>query len=78
MLGRAPKSPTSRGIVDVPGRVERIKQYVDQFAYQPERLDDLLDRSELQRLVAIRAQLTQVREEVQSLIDDFRERTGYK
>lgn len=78
MLGDAPKSPNSRGIANTSCRVERIKAYVELYRYRSAPVDNGLSEVELERLQAVRKRLSSLRQEVDSLVHDFRVRTGYK
>jgi len=71
-------SPQSRGIADVAQRIERIKAYVQHFDYRVRTLEERLDGQELEKLEAIQSLLQELREDVDTLIGDYRDRTGYK
>ena len=77
MLSDAPKSP-SRHVANVPERIEHIKAYVRQFDYEPEPIEAGMDKVERERLQAIRGRLASLRQEVDSLVSDFRRRTGFR
>ena len=78
MLGGAPKSPSSRGISNIPDRLVRIRAYAEQHGYESVQVEEGLNRAELKRLRSVREKLASVRQEVESLINDFRARTGYR
>ena len=78
MLGNTPKSPENRSVRDIPSRIARIRAYTELYSYRPDTEEDRLTSEERQRLRAIRDRLASVRQEVESLVDDFRERTGYR
>jgi hypothetical protein len=68
-------SPTSQETTDLDRRIERIKEYMRHFGYQPRRLKERLNEIELERLKAIRSRLLEIRNDVESLIEHFRART---
>jgi len=76
MMSETRWSPKSRGIRDVDQRVKRIKAYIQHFGYTPRSLEDRLDEHELERLATIRSGLQQVRKDFETLIEDYRTRTG--
>ena len=78
MLSGVPKSPSSRGIANMSWRIERIQAYVELYSYHSAPVDDGLSEVELERLQGVRKLLASLREEVDSLVQDFRVRTGYK
>ena len=78
MQSDAPKAPKRRGVANRLGRIERIRAYVEHHAYRSEPLEDGLSGDEVQRLRAIRERLDSLRQEVDSLVVDFRMRTGYQ
>ena len=78
MLSSAQWSPLSRGVVDVEQRLERIREYVRHYNYQPPPLSERLTSEEQERLELIRAKLTEARIDLEALIKDYRTRTGYK
>jgi hypothetical protein len=61
----------------VAGRVARIQAYVQQFGYRVRPLEERLDEGERERLARIQADLQRLRSEVDSLIADYRARTGH-
>ena len=78
MLGNTPKSLGNRGVRDIPRRIERIRAYTELYSYRPDTEEDRLSSEERRRLRDIRDRLASVRQEVESLVEDFRERTGYE
>ena len=76
--GPAPKSPTTLRRLDVEERIGRIERYVDDSGYTAVKNEHGMDESERKRLDAVRSELARVRAEVESLIRDFRKRTGLK
>ena len=76
MVSDVPKSPLNRGIPTIKQRVERIKSYIKASGYVAEPLAKGLTTSELQRLAQIRIRLDILRKETDSLIADYRSRTG--
>ena len=78
MLSDKPKSPLSRGIPDISERIRRIKEYVTAYQYAPTPLEQRLNESERSRLSGIQARLKALREEVDTLIADYRGRTGHR
>jgi len=78
MLGDYPKSPSTRGVSDVHGRIERIKAYAKQHDYRPAPIEAELNEAEQQRLNHIRNEIVSLRREVESLITDFKDRTGFR
>lgn len=69
-------SPVSRGATDVAERLQRLQAYVRHFGYQVLPLDRRLDEAEIDRLARIQSRLGELRQEVDSLIRDYRQRTG--
>lgn len=78
MRGDAPQSPTTRGIPDVERRIERIEAFRRENDYAVRLLESRLTREEWETLESIRSRLDTLRREVDKLITDFRERTGYR
>jgi len=78
MISSVKGSPQSRGIADVAQRIERIKAYVRHFGYEIQTLEERLGRQELEMLRNIQSRLQELREDVDTLIGDYRTRTGYK
>ena len=78
MTSSAKGSPQSRGIADVPQRVERIREYVEHYNYEVRSMSERLSAQELERLEEIRSRLADLRRDVDALISDYRERTGNK
>ena len=76
MSGHAQGSPQSRGVGDVTERIQRIQAYVQHFGYRVNPLEERLDEAELDRLAEIRLRLAELRQEVDALIRDYRQRTG--
>lgn len=77
MRGSAPKSPTTQNVPDVEERIGRIMEYVAAFGYVAVANEQGLIESELRRLKAVRSELATLRTEIESLVRDYRERTGY-
>jgi hypothetical protein len=77
-LGPAPGSPQSRGISDVGQRLEKIRQYVARYGYQPRTPDQRLNAEELRQFEVLRADLSRVRKDFDELIADFRKRSGLR
>ena len=75
MTGDTPLSPKSRGIEDIDKRIEHIHNYVRHSGYVPQSLEDRLDERELERLFIIRSKLREVRDDIETLISDYRART---
>ena len=71
-------SPQSRGIADVPRRVEHIQEYVKHYNYEVRSMRERLSPQELERLEEIRSRLADLRKDVDALIGDYRERTESK
>ena len=69
-------SPKSRGVPDVEARIAAIQAYVTHYGYQVIALEQRLTPDELKRLREIREDLSEVRNKIEGLIADFRERTG--
>lgn len=78
MVHSAQGSPTSRGVVDVAERLQRIQAYVRRAGYKVRPLEQRLDEVEIDRLARIQSQLGELRQEVDSLIRDYRQRTGHR
>ncbi len=74
MNSDAPLSPKSRGIKDIDRRIERIHNYVRHFNYTPKLLEDRLDGGEMERLHIIRTKLLEIRDDIETLISDYRTR----
>jgi hypothetical protein len=72
----APESPKSRGAGDIDHKVERIKTYIQRFSYIPRNLEKRLDKHELENLATIRSRLQKLRRDIETLIKDYRARTG--
>jgi hypothetical protein len=77
MTSDAEHSPKSRGVKDVAQRIARIKEYVGYFPYRVRPLYERLSEQERKRFGEIECKLQEVREEVDALITDYRDRTGY-
>jgi hypothetical protein len=78
MLGSTLKSPSSRGVSNVSDRIARIRAYAEQHGYESAQVEAGLNRAERERLRSVRDQLALLRQEVESLVNDFRARTGYR
>ena len=76
MISSVKGSPQSRGITDVAQRIERIKAYVQRFDYRVRTLEERLDGQELERLRSVQSRLQELRKDVDTLIADYRTRTG--
>ena len=72
MVSDVPSSPNSRGVSDVKKRLRRVEAYVQHFGYITLPLDKRLSSREFDRLEKIRARLQALRQEVDSLISDYR------
>jgi len=70
-------SPASRGVIDVAERLESIQCYVSHFGYKVHPLEQRLDERELDRLVVLQSRLSELRQEADALIRDYRIRTGH-
>ena len=57
-------------------RIELVKEYMRHFDYQPSSLESRLDSSELESLQKIRHNLSEIRSNIESLIESYRARTG--
>lgn len=77
MTGDAPRSPKSRGVLNVESRVRRIREYVRHYGYEVLPLDERLDKSERDELQEIRERVAADRERLENLISNYRERTGH-
>ena len=78
MFSDAPDSPRTRLVPNLSQRRARIMAYIERFGYEPEPEEDILNRVERERLQAIRGRLASLRQEVDSLVSDFRRRTGFR
>ena len=76
MRSDAKWSPASRGVPDIEGRLARLRSYVDAFGYSPRTLEERLDERERAALASIRVRLQEIRQEIDALIAQYRERTG--
>lgn len=70
----APKSPKSRGVKDIDQRIEHIKAYMQHYGYSPRNLEDRLNEDEKNRLKLVRSKLIEVREDIETLVNDYRAR----
>ena len=78
MVGETPKSPRSRGVTDVKARIDHLKAYVAAYGYMATPVEAGLTRPELDRLTNVRGKLAALRDEIDSLVRDYRDRTGYR
>ena len=76
MISDAKQSPRSRGVGDIEDRIDLIRVYVHHYGYRVRTLDERLNEEERERLVGIQSDLQALRDEVDSLIEDYRARTG--
>ena len=76
MRGTSAKSPETRGIHDVDGRIRRLEGIVQAFGYVPTVLEKRLNADELARLRGIRDDLDRLRTEVDSFIESYKKRVG--
>lgn len=76
MKSSSPKSPLSRGVVDIDLRVARLVTHQTRYSYVPVSLDDRLTRDERDRLAAIREKARALRAEVEGLIADHQARVS--
>jgi hypothetical protein len=74
MTGDAPRSPLSRGVLDIESRVERIREYVRHHNYVVISLIKRLDRRESDELQEIRERMADNRRRLELLIADHRAR----
>ena len=74
MTGDAPRSPLSRGVLDIESRVERIREYVRHHNYVVISLIERLDRRESDELKEIRERMADNRRRLELLIADHRAR----
>ncbi len=76
MSSTLPKSPSSQGTPNVKDRIKHIEAYTTTFGYICKPLNQRLTRTEQERRTDLLRRLNGLREEVNSLIRDYRERTG--
>ena len=76
MRGTSAKSPETRGVHDVDGRIRRLEKYGQAFGYVPTVLEKRLNANELAKLSGIRDDLTRLRTDVDSLIESYKTRVG--
>lgn len=76
MFSDANYSPKTLGTSDLEERFKRIKDYVKYYDFSPRTLEDRLTNEELERLNVIKGSAARLREEVEELIEDYRERTS--
>lgn len=76
MVSGAQWSPATRQVGDVQQRAERISAYMQHFGYAPRMLEHRLEEDEASRVAQIRSVLHGVRQEMDSVIADYRARTG--
>jgi len=77
MQSSVPKSPLSRGTANISRRIKHIRAYVKLYRYRSKPIEDGLIGVELERLKTVRERLASLRQEVDSLVGDFRARTGF-
>ena len=78
MHSDTPKSPRGQKVANVAERIEHIRAYVREFDYEPASIEAGMDEVERERLRAIRGRLASLRQEVDSLVSDFRRRTLFR
>ncbi len=76
MQSTAPGSPTTRGVPDVPQRMQRIQEYQATFGYHVRSLGTRLTSDEQSRLEEIRSKASDLRNELSRLIVGYQARTG--
>ena len=76
MRGGSAKSPKKRKVRDLEDRIQRLDAYMQAFGYVPIPLEKRLDPDELASLSRIRKDLTQLRDDVDTLIKSYRTRMG--
>jgi hypothetical protein len=76
MSSSAAGSPKSRGVGDIAERISRIQACARHFDYTVCPLEQRLSEQENERLAQIRSRLAELRQEIDALIRDYRERTG--
>lgn len=69
-------SPKTRDVPDLQGRIRHIKLYVENHSYAPKPFEHRLLPVEAKRLTEIRSYLQQLRTDLESLIEAYRQRTG--
>ncbi len=65
-----------RGVTDAAERLQRIREYMLEFGYQPATLQERLSDAEFQELVKIRKEIKSLQENCDALILSYRQRTG--
>jgi len=76
MMGNAKSLLKECGVPDIEQRVAKLRAYQRHFGYTPKPLEERLDPHELERLNSIRSRLQEIREELDTLIQEYRKRTG--
>ncbi|MFZ0549135.1 MAG: HNH endonuclease signature motif containing protein [Candidatus Promineifilaceae bacterium] len=76
MLSDTKSSLKNRGINNIRERIMKIQAYSIHYEYRPRSLVDRLDDHDIQRLEDIRAKLKDVRGDIDTLIKDYRSKTG--
>ncbi|MCH9052803.1 MAG: HNH endonuclease [Proteobacteria bacterium] len=76
MRGPPAKSPATRGVHDVDGRIRRLEEYLQAFGYVPTPLEKRLNANELDTLSDIRGGLDRLRTDVESFIEGYKTRVG--
>lgn len=74
--GGAPNSPRSRGVPDIEGRLNRIREYVAAYSYAPQEPVSRLTAEELKEYELIRSELKDIREHFDQLVSSYRAHTG--
>ena len=69
-------SLAARGVGDVEGRVEKIREYVRHFGYSARPLEERLDEPERAQLDVIRRKADSLRHDTERLIEAYRRRNG--
>ena len=74
MVSDAKYSPRSLGVVDVAERISQIKAYMAHFGYRPKTIEERLSEDERRTLDKIQLKLSVIRNELERLIEDHRNR----
>lgn len=77
-VGSSPGSPRTRDVADLQLRLDRVREYVAAYGYQPRPPEERLTREEMQHYQLIRSDLKRARADFDEFLQMYRERTGLK
>ncbi|KAA3644150.1 MAG: HNH endonuclease [Chloroflexi bacterium] len=76
MLSDQRYSPNTRGVKNLDARIARINEYEKAYSYEPMQIERRLNATEFNTMNSLQTRMAQLKDELEELIQDHRERTG--